>query len=123
MSPALAGRFLTTGPPGKSFEYVCVCVSRSVVSDSLQPHGLEPTRILCPWDSPGKSTGKSFNVSLMTIMSSIVLSVQMMLNFNYEFGDLFSNFLILVSTNYCHNVSESSRLDPPVFPSNALHLN
>ena len=27
-------------------------VSRSVVSDSLQPHGL-----LCPWDSPGKSTG------------------------------------------------------------------
>ena len=40
----------------------------------------------------------------MTIISSIVLSVQVMLNFNYEFGDLFSNFLILISTNYCHNV-------------------
>ena len=66
---------------------------------------------------------ESFAIRHMTIMSSIVLSVQMMLNFNYEFGDLFSNFLILVSTNYCHNVSESSRLDPPVFPSNALHLN
>ena len=25
------------------------------MSDSLQPHGL-PTRVLCPWDSPGKST-------------------------------------------------------------------
>ena len=31
--------------------------SRSVVSDSLQPHGLQPTRLLRPWDSPGKSTG------------------------------------------------------------------
>ena len=31
--------------------------SHSVVSDSLRPHGLQPTRILCPWDFPGKSTG------------------------------------------------------------------
>ena len=31
--------------------------SRSVVSDSLQCHGLQPTRLLCPWDFPGKSTG------------------------------------------------------------------
>ena len=31
--------------------------SHSVVSDSLQPHGLQPTRLLCPWDFPGKSTG------------------------------------------------------------------
>ena len=31
--------------------------SRSVVSDSLQPHGLLPTMLLHPWDFPGKSTG------------------------------------------------------------------
>ena len=31
--------------------------SCSVMSDSLQPHGLQPTRLLCPWDFPGKSTG------------------------------------------------------------------
>ena len=31
--------------------------SRSVVSESLQPRGLQPTRLLCPWDSPGKNTG------------------------------------------------------------------
>ena len=30
---------------------------RSVISDSLQTHGLYPTRLLCPWDSPGKTTG------------------------------------------------------------------
>ena len=31
--------------------------SRSVMSDSSRPHGLQPTRLLCPWDSPGKNTG------------------------------------------------------------------
>ena len=29
----------------------------SVVSNSLQPHGLQPARLLWPWDSPGKNTG------------------------------------------------------------------
>ena len=31
--------------------------SRAVLSDSLRPHGLHPTRLLRPWDCPGKSTG------------------------------------------------------------------
>ena len=35
-----------------------VLVSRSVVPDSLRPHGLQPTRLLCPWDFPGKDTAR-----------------------------------------------------------------
>ena len=31
--------------------------SRLVVSDPQRPHGLQPTRLLHPWDFPGKSTG------------------------------------------------------------------
>ena len=31
--------------------------SRSVVSDRQRPHGLQPSRLLRPWDFPGKSTG------------------------------------------------------------------
>ena len=31
--------------------------SHSVLSNSSQPHGLQPTRLLHPWDFPGKSTG------------------------------------------------------------------
>ena len=31
-------------------------ISRSVMSNSLWPHGLWPTRFLCPWNSPGKNT-------------------------------------------------------------------
>ena len=27
------------------------------MSDSSRPHGLQPTRLLHPWDFPGKSTG------------------------------------------------------------------
>ena len=29
----------------------------SVVSDSVQPHRQQPTRLPRPWDSPGKNTG------------------------------------------------------------------
>ena len=32
-------------------------VSHSVVSDSLRPHGLQLTKLLCPLNSPGKNTG------------------------------------------------------------------
>jgi len=31
--------------------------SRSVVSHSVQHHRWQPTRLPCPWDSPGKNTG------------------------------------------------------------------
>jgi len=31
--------------------------NRSVMSDSSQPHGLQPTRLPHPWDFPGRSTG------------------------------------------------------------------
>jgi len=32
-------------------------LSLSVVSDSLRPHGLWFTRLLCPWNFPSKNTG------------------------------------------------------------------
>ena len=28
--------------------------SHSIVSNSLRPHGLQPSRLLCPWDSPAR---------------------------------------------------------------------
>ena len=34
--------------------------NRSVISDSSRPHGLQPTRLLHPWDFPGKSTVQFF---------------------------------------------------------------
>ena len=58
-SPALAGRFFTTEPPEKPIWYHTDFrqeywwkESRSVVSNSLWPHGL-----YSPWNSPGQNTG------------------------------------------------------------------
>ena len=31
--------------------------THSVVSNSSQPHELQPAKLLCPWDFPGKNTG------------------------------------------------------------------
>ena len=51
--------------------------SHSVVSNSSRPRGLQPTRILCPWDFPGKSTGVGchcllcFLILLLLIFPSI----------------------------------------------------
>ena len=46
-------RFWTQVPQSPSTYPVFVCVC-SVVFDSLQPHGLQPTKFFCPWDSPGQ---------------------------------------------------------------------
>ena len=44
--------------------------SHSVVSDSSRPHGLQPTRLLHPWDFPGKS-----GVPLPSPSSSLDMSI------------------------------------------------
>ena len=46
--------------------------SCSVVSDSLQPHGLQPTRLLCTWDFLGKKTGEGCHFLLQGIFSTQV---------------------------------------------------
>ena len=48
----------TEHPGGWSGRGEVFCVPGcSVVSDPLQPHGLQPARLLCQWDFPGKNTG------------------------------------------------------------------
>ena len=44
-----------------------VCVSCAVLSDFLQPHGLQPASLLCPWDSPGKNIGVDSHALLQGI--------------------------------------------------------
>ena len=48
----ITGRFFTTSATWEALNW-----TRLVMSDSLRPHGLQPTRLLSPWDFPGKSTG------------------------------------------------------------------
>ena len=41
--------------------------SCSVVSNFLRPYRLQPTRLLCPWDSPGKNAGVGCHALLQRI--------------------------------------------------------
>ena len=43
--------------------------SRSVMSDSSWPHGLQPTRLLCPWGFPGKSTGVGCHLPILWVLN------------------------------------------------------
>ena len=53
---ALRSQFRRDSPRRLSF--LQIVFSCSVVSDSLRPHALlGPSRLLCPWDFPGKNTG------------------------------------------------------------------
>ena len=49
-----------------SFLYILVLVAQSL-SDSLWSYGLWPSRLLCPWDSPGKNTGVGCHFLLQEI--------------------------------------------------------
>ena len=42
-------------------------LGHSVRSYSLRPHGLQPARLLGPWDSPGKNTGVGCHALLQGI--------------------------------------------------------
>ena len=41
-----------------------LCQVTSVVSNFVWPHRRQPTRLPCPWDSPGKNTGVGFHFLL-----------------------------------------------------------
>ena len=57
--------------------FVHVC-AQSVVSNSLQPHGLQPARLLGPWNFPGKSTGAGYYFFLQGIFLTQELNVSLL---------------------------------------------
>ena len=47
---------------------LCVCHAKSLQSClTLRPYGLQPARLLCPWDSHGKNTGVGCHALLQGI--------------------------------------------------------
>ena len=45
----------------------CCCCVASVVLDSVRPHRRPTTRLLRPWDSPGKNTGVGCHFRLLSL--------------------------------------------------------
>ena len=48
------------------------------MSDSLRPHGRQPTRLHCPWDSPGKNTGVGCHFLLQCMKVKSLSRVQLL---------------------------------------------
>ena len=117
---------------------MCVCVwvsvSCSVVSDSLWPHGLWPTRLLCPWSSPGKNTGVDshsllqgvFPIQGLNLISCITdrllpkpvitLRITKWWNFNVFISSTFVSWHSYVKMSFCFfPLSFFLSFPPPLF--------
>ena len=45
----------------------CCCLAATVMSDFVQPYGLQHARLLCPWDPLGKNTRVGYHALLQGI--------------------------------------------------------
>ena len=75
--------------------------SRSVVSDSLRPHGLQPTSLLLPWDFPGKSTGVGVPLPSLRLLISWLQSPSVVI---LEPKKIKSVTVSTVSPSICHEL-------------------
>ena len=103
-SPALAGGFFTTESsekPRKRVSIIWILISipslackfqcmlnRSVVFDSLQLYGLQPSMLFCPWDSAGKNTGVGCHSLLQWIFPTQGLNPCLLCVLHWQAGSL-----------------------------------
>ena len=52
-----------------STDTACVCVSYSIMRNSLRFHGWQADMLLCPGNSPGKNTGVDFDSLLQIFLT------------------------------------------------------
>ena len=64
--------------------------SRSVMSNSSWPHGLQPTRLLRPWDFPGKSAGVGCHRLLQHCVQLVELLYCSEVSYNFPYLDAHS---------------------------------
>ena len=101
------------------------------MSDSLQPHGQQPTRLLCPWDFPGKNTGVGCHFLLPGIFltrglnSGLPHCRQMLYPLSHQKSperslmmqkSMSKKFKVILISNRNHTKPRSSYLHPLCFP-------
>ena len=85
--------------------------SRSVVSNSSRPHGLQRTRLLHPWGFPGKSTGVGCHchrVQYFDTQYYFCIDIISVYNKN-ENIQLLKNFYMNVHSSIIHNSQKIER--------------
>ena len=71
------------------------------MSDSLRSHGLQPTRLLCPWDFPGNSTGVDCHFLLQQMFENKCCNV-------IQNTPEFLRFIVMFSFNESQKVNMKS---------------
>ena len=63
------------------------------MSDILQPCGLQPAKLLCPWDFPGKNTGMGCHFLLRRILSTQESNPHLLCVLHWQTGYLTLSYL------------------------------
>ena len=58
------------------------------MSYSVQPYGLQPARLLCPWDSPGKNSGVGCHALLQGIFLTQESNLSLLCLLHWQEGSL-----------------------------------
>ena len=67
------------------------CQVTSLMSDSMQTYGLQPPRLLCQGDSPGKDTGVGCDALLQGIFPTQGLNLHLLCLLHWQKGHLGSH--------------------------------
>ena len=87
---------------------VCVCARARALSHvwSLHPRGLQPARLLCPWDSPGKNTGVGCHSLLQGIFPAqgqnlgLLHCRQILYQLSHQGGPIYALLLLLLLSRF-----------------------
>ena len=71
-------------PRTKNSVIVYCCLVTQSRPALLRPHGLQPTRLLCPWVSPGKNTGVGCHFLLQGIFLTQGLNLHLLLLLHWQ---------------------------------------
>ena len=76
---------LQKNKPKQRFDFNFIA---SVVSDSVRPYGLQPTRLLCPWGSPGRNAGVGCQALLQGIFPTQGSNPHLLCLLHWQAGSL-----------------------------------
>ena len=97
-------------------------LSYSVVSNSMRLHGLQPTRLLCLWDSPGKNTGVGSHSLLQAIFPtqgsnpSLLHSRQMLYHLSHQGSQIVSSVQFSSVAQLCPTLCDPMNCSTPGLP-------
>ena len=98
----------------------CFCLVAQLCPTLLQPHGLEPARLFCPWDFPGKNT----EVSCYFLLQGVFLTQGSNLCLlHWHAGSLLLSNLGSIDHLEIKNISYEKDYSSEVFPPLCVFCN